>query len=63
MARIYVASSWRNSSQPTLVATLRYVGHEVYDFRRPFNGVPGFAWSDFDPDWQAWSADKYRGPS
>ncbi|MDE2020749.1 MAG: hypothetical protein KGJ13_10470, partial [Patescibacteria group bacterium] len=61
MSRIYVASSWRNSSQPTLVAVLRHYGHEVYDFRNPFNGVPGFAWSEIDPEWQAsWSAARYR---
>jgi hypothetical protein len=54
--RIYVASSWRNPYQPDLVAHLRLEGHAVYDFRNPFNGVPGFAWSEIDPDWKAWSA-------
>lgn len=58
--RIYVASSWRNPKQPEVVATLRAAGHEVYDFRNPFNGVPGFAWSEIDPEWQAWSAAEYR---
>lgn len=60
MARIYVASSWRNPHQPSVVHTLRAAGHEVYDFRNPFNGVPGFAWSEIDPDWQEWSARRYR---
>jgi len=60
MARIYLASSWRNKHQPMMVALLRDHGHEVYDFRNPPNGVPGFAWSEIDPDWQAWSADEYR---
>lgn len=60
MARIYVASSWRNINQPNAVAVLRSRGHEVYDFRNPPSGVPGFAWSEIDPDWQAWSAARYR---
>lgn len=38
MAKIYVASSWSNSSQPVIVAYLRSLGHDVYDFRKP-NGV------------------------
>lgn len=29
--RIYVASSWRNTYQPGVVAALREAGHEVYD--------------------------------
>lgn len=60
MARIYVASSWRNTHQPSVVEQLRNHDHEVYDFRNPFNGVPGFAWSEIDPNWQAWSAARYR---
>ena len=60
MARIYAASSWRNSLQPAVVETLRAGGHEVYDFRNPPNGVGGFAWSQIDPEWQGWSARRYR---
>lgn len=60
MARIYVASSWRNERQPHVVEILRGAGHAVYDFRAPFNGVPGFAWSEIDPDWKDWSAEEYR---
>jgi hypothetical protein len=60
LARIYAASSWRNLLQPVVVDQLRAAGHEVYDFRNPPNGVPGFAWSSIDPDWQAWSARRYR---
>ena len=44
--RIYVASSWRNPIQPTIVQTLRGAGHEVYDFRNPAPGQKGFAWRD-----------------
>ena len=36
MSRIYIASSWLNGSQPTLVKELRMRGHKVYDFRHPF---------------------------
>jgi hypothetical protein len=60
MSRIYLASSWRNIDQPNVVTALRNHGHEVYDFRNPPNGVPGFAWSEIDPEWQAWSARRYR---
>lgn len=60
MARIYVASSWRNTLQPGVVAALRGDGHEVYDFRNPAPGVKGFAWSEIDPEWQQWTADGYR---
>lgn len=44
MAKIYVASSWRNPYQPTVVEKLRECGHEVYDFRNPPKRK-GFAWS------------------
>lgn len=54
---IYVASSWRNQSQPVVVEALRNAGHEVYDFRE--DGF-GFGWKDIDPDWWAWSAEKMR---
>ena len=31
--KIYVASSWRNTFYPEVVARLREAGHDVYDFR------------------------------
>lgn len=43
-----------------MVGILRDAGHDVYDFRNPPNGVPGFAWSEIDPDWQTWQAKEYR---
>lgn len=69
--KIYVASSWRNHHQPNVVRKLRELGHEVYDFREPKfigNGLrskwpgegKGFAWSDIDPDWQAWTPSEFR---
>jgi len=33
--KIYVASSWENPLQPSVVEELRRRGHEVYDFRHP----------------------------
>ncbi len=56
MARIYVASSWRNPYQPAVVDLLRGHGHQVYDFRNPPHRDGGFHWSDIDRDWQDWSA-------
>lgn len=49
MARIYVASSWRNAYQPEIVDALRMVGHHVYDFRNPPNNS-GFAWPQIGLD-------------
>lgn len=49
MAKIYVASSWRNQHQPQVVSFLREQGHEVYDFRHPA-GKTGFQWSQIDED-------------
>lgn len=58
--RIYVASSWRNDSQPAVVEVLRSLGHEVYDFKNPRPGDDGFHWSEIDPDWLGWSPATYR---
>jgi hypothetical protein len=60
MMRIYVASSWRNGVQPSVISFLREAGHEVYDFRNPSEGDIGFHWSEIDPAWQQWSFDAYR---
>lgn len=60
MARVYVASSWRNEQQPKVIADLQSFGHQVYDFRNPPSGVPGFAWGEIGKDWQQWTADAYR---
>ena len=60
MSRIYVASSWRNRSQPTVVTVLRSSGHEVYDFRNPTCDDHGFAWSEIDQAWQYWTPAEFR---
>lgn len=55
--RIYVASSWRNAFQPSVVDALRADGHDVYDFRHPptdGDGADGFSWREVDPTWQDW---------
>ena len=38
---------------------LRERSHEVYDFRNPAPGEDGFRWSEIDPDWLAWSPERY----
>lgn len=42
---VYVASSWRNPTQPAVVSTLRAAGIDCYDFRNPEGGT-GFSWSE-----------------
>lgn len=59
MARIYLASSWRNVMQPSLVEFLRDHGHAVYDFKNPAPGQCGFSWSAIDENWQQWTAEEY----
>ena len=56
--RIYLASSWRNPDQPTLVKRLRGAGHKVYDFRNPAPGKAGFSWPQTGHD--ALTIDGYR---
>lgn len=57
--KVYVASSWRNERQQTLVHELRKMGYDVYDFKHP-NGDEGFKWSNMDEDWQEWTMEEYR---
>jgi len=42
--RIYLASSWRNAYQATVLSELRAAGFEVYDFKNPAPGNQGFGW-------------------
>jgi hypothetical protein len=58
--RVYVASSWRNSYQPSVVKALRAAMHEVYDFRNPGEGEKGFGWDSIDTAWQSWSVAQFR---
>ena len=57
---VYVASSWRNTKQPTIVGFLRKQGFDVYDFRHPAEGDNGFHWSEIDPHWEGWSPRQFR---
>ncbi|GAB6010817.1 hypothetical protein [Viscerimonas tarda] len=52
MAKIYVASSWRNTYQQNVVRSLREDGNEVYDFRHPNGNEIGFQWSKIDENWE-----------
>ncbi|NPD29116.1 hypothetical protein HPP06_37455 [Corallococcus exiguus] len=58
--RIYVASSWRNLRQPTVVAALRQEGYLVYDFRMPDLAQHGFSWAEVDQDWKRWTPGEFR---
>lgn len=58
MARIYVASSWRNEYQPWIVGLLRQMGHSVYDFRNPPHST-GFSWPEVGLELPC-SAEDYR---
>ena len=60
MAKIYVASSWRNAYQQDTVRALVAAGHEVFDFRHPWKGYEPFHWADIDERWQQWSVEEYR---
>lgn len=58
--KIYVASSWRNEHQQSVVGVLQSAGHDVYDFKHPTQGDAGFHWSEIDPNWQKWTTQQYR---
>ncbi len=55
---VYVASSWRCKFQPAIVSLLKTAKIPHYDFRNPEGGT-GFAWSDIDPNWEAWDAETF----
>lgn len=66
MARIYLASSWRNEHHARFYGHLRLAGHEVYDFKaseRGFAGGPSptaFSWEELDTNWKTWTPEVYR---
>lgn len=57
---IYVASSWKNTYFPAVVKALREAEHDVYDFRNPPSGDPGFHWTDVDPFCADWTPAQYQ---
>ena len=60
MARIYVASSWKNPYYDEVVARLKAEFHRVYDFRHPTHGGNGFRWTDIDENAPNWTFEQYR---
>ena len=60
MAKIYVASSWRNEFYPEVVKSLRAEGYDVYDFRNPPSGDKGFKWENVDLNYMNWTPQEYR---
>ena len=58
--KVYVASSWRNEHQQSLVNELRLWGCEVYDFKHPKDSKPGFQWTKIDGNWENWTMEEYR---
>ena len=58
MTHLYVASSWRNPLYDSVIERVTAESISHYDFKNP-PGRTGFAWSEIDPDWQAWSARRY----
>jgi hypothetical protein len=57
---IYVASSWRNPLQTAVVAALRSLEIDVYDFRNPAPGNNGFGWKEIDGGWQSWTPEQFK---
>ena len=57
--KIYLASSWRNSKQPSAVKYLREGGNEVYDFRNPAEGNTGFGWKAINEGWKSWTVPQF----
>jgi hypothetical protein len=57
--KIYIASSWRNQHQNSVVRACRALGHEVYDFKNPKEGDYGFSWDQIDIDWKNWTPQQY----
>lgn len=57
---IYVASSWRNEYQPIVVKFLKYLNHQVYDFRNPPGKNTGFSWKEIDDNWLQWDWNQYQ---
>ena len=57
--KIYVASSWRNQHQNSVVRVCRALGHDCYDFKNPAPGNEGFSWSQIDLMYFKWTPKDY----
>jgi len=53
---IYVASSWKNIYQKSVIVLLRTVGFEVYDFKNKNS----FHWNDVDPNYEQWTNEQFN---
>lgn len=67
MARIYLASSWRNTYHLDVLSLLERAGHKVYNFKSKTgpDHVSGpqptaFSWEELDLDWKTWHPGSYR---
>jgi len=61
MAKLYVASSWRNVYQPAIVQMGLQRGIDVYDFRNPIAGNYGFSWKQITgKPVSDWTFEEYR---
>lgn len=59
MPKIYVASSWRNQHQNSVVRACRSLGFEVYDFKNPPDKT-GFGWEQLNGgDHKLWTPEQY----
>ena len=64
--KIYLASSWKNSSQAYYLKMLRALGHQVYDFKSALPMPAGgpvsrsFNWATIDSKWESWTVSQYR---
>lgn len=56
--KIYIASSWRNEHQNSVVRACRALGHEVYDFKNSPNKL-GFNWGQIDNNYKIWTTKEY----
>lgn len=61
MRRVYLATSWKNTSYPSVLAAIHAAGHEVYDFR---DDNAAFNWRELQHpdrhDWQDWRFEEFR---
>lgn len=49
---VYVASSWRNTTQPIVCQALERFGIDHYDFKNPSADNHGFHWSEVMPSYE-----------
>lgn len=59
MTKVYLASSWRNHYQRSVLLGLRSGGFDVYDFKNPSDNENGFSWKEIQPDYENWTTEEY----